>query len=206
MKRIGLLSVALAAVLSLAACNTNREATDETATVGTAGDAVSPGDRDFVEQSVVGGMAEVELGKLASERAANADVKAFAGMMVQDHSKSLASLKQVASQHAIPAPAGLDEKHRETREKLAGLSGAEFDREYMSVMVDAHEATVDRLQTRASEDRFGDDKGTVSPEKSNNPVEASINQWAANTLPTTRHHLEEARRIHDSLGNRFTQR
>lgn len=205
MKRAGLLSIALAATLSLA-CNTNRVATDETATVGTTGDTVSAGDRDFVEQSVVGGLAEVELGRLALERAANADVKKFAGMMVQDHSKSLAALKQVASQHAIPAPAGLDEKHREIRETLAGLSGAEFDREYMSVMVDAHETTVDRLQTRASEDRFGDDKGTVSPEKADDPVESSINQWAANTLPTTRHHLEEAKRIHDSLNNRLTRR
>lgn len=205
MKRIGLLPVALAAVLSFA-CNVNRDATNETATVGTTGDTVSAGDRDFVEQSVVGGLAEVELGRLALERAANADVKKFAGMMVQDHSKSLAALKQVASQHAIPAPAGLDEKHREIRETLAGLSGAEFDREYMSVMVDAHETTVDRLQTRASEDRFGDDKGTVSPEKADDPVESSINQWAANTLPTTRHHLEEAKRIHDSLNNRLTRR
>lgn len=156
--------------------------------------------------SVVSGTAEVELGRLALERASNADVKEFAAMMVRDHSKSLAALKQVASQHAIPAPAALDDKHREIRDKLAGLSGAEFDREYMSVMVDAHETTVDRLQTRASEDRFGDDKGTVRPEGSDNPVEASINQWAANTLPTTRHHLEEAKRIHDSLGNRLTRR
>jgi putative membrane protein len=205
MKRMGLLSVALAATLSLA-CNTNRVATDETATVGTTGDTVSAGDKEFVEQSVVGGLAEVELGRLALERAANADVKKFAGMMVQDHSKSLEALKQVASHYAIAAPAGLDEKHRQIRDRLAGLSGAEFDREYMSVMVDAHETTVDRLQTRASEDRFGDDKGTVSPEKADDPVESSINQWAANTLPTTRHHLEEAKRIHDSLDNRLTRR
>lgn len=205
MKRIGLLSVALAAVLSLA-CNANRDATNDPATVGTTGDTVSAGDRDFVEQSVMGGMAEVELGNLALERASNADVKEFAGMMVRDHSKSLAALKEVASQHAIPAPAGLDAKNRELRDKLAGLSGAEFDREYMSVMVDAHETTVDRLQARASEDRFGDDKGTVRPERSDSPLETSINQWAANTLPTTRHHLDEAKRIHDALDNRLTQR
>ena len=76
----------------------------------------------------------------------------------------------------------------------------------MRAMVDGHEDVLDRLQTRASEDRFGDDKGTVSPERSDNPVEASINQWAAAALPTVRHHLDEAKRIHDGLGRTLTSR
>jgi hypothetical protein len=65
---------------------------------------------------------------------------------------------------------------------------------------------VDRLQTRASEDRFGDDKGEVKPERSDNPVEAALNQWAARALPTVRHHLDEAKRIHDGLGWTLTSR
>ena len=76
----------------------------------------------------------------------------------------------------------------------------------MSAMVDGHEDVVDRLQTRASEDRFGDDKGTVTAERSDNPVEASINQWAAAALPDVRHHLDEAKRVHDGLARTLTQR
>lgn len=89
---------------------------------------------------------------------------------------------------------------------MSNLRGAEFDREYMSAMVDGHEDVLDRLQTRASEDRFGDDKGTVSPERSDNPVEASINQWAAAALPTVRRHLDEAKRIHGGLARPLTSR
>jgi putative membrane protein len=206
MKRIALLPVAFAAVLSFA-CNTNRDTVnEENTTVGTSGDTVSSGDRDFVENMLHAGMAEVELGKLAMERAANTDVKQFGSMMVQDHSKSGEMLKQIASQHAIPAPSQLDEENLDARNKLSRLQGAEFDREYMNLMVQKHETVVDRLQTRASEDRLGDNKGAVEPEPSSNPVESSVNEWAANTLPTTRHHLEEARRISEQVDNAQTRR
>jgi putative membrane protein len=205
MKRIGLLAVVFATALSFA-CNTeNRTATRES-TVGTSGDAVSAGDRDFVEDMAIGGMAEVELGRMAMERGASPEVKRFGDMMVKDHSKAGDELKQVAMQHSIPMPAGLDQKHQDLKTTLSNLSGAEFDREYMKAMVGGHEDVVDRLQTRASEDRFGDDKGEVKPERSDNPVERALNQWAAKALPTVRHHLEEAKRINDGLGRTLTQR
>lgn len=206
MKGIALLPAAFAAVLSLA-CDTTRDTiNEENSTVGTSGDMVSSGDRDFVENMLHAGMAEVELGKLATERAAHTDVKQFGRMMVQDHSRSGEALEQIASQHAIPAPSQLDEENLDARNRLSTLHGAEFDREYMSLMVQKHENVVDRLQTRATEDRMGDNKGAVEPERSNNPVESSINEWAANTLPTTRHHLEEARRIHEQLDSAQTRR
>jgi putative membrane protein len=205
MKRIAMLPIVFAAALSFA-CNADNRTTRDDSTVGTTGDAVSAGDRDFVENITIAGMAEVELGKMAMERGANAEVKKFGDMMVTDHSKAGAELKQIAMKHSIPTPTSLDEKHQDLRTKLSNLRGAEFDREYMNAMVDGHEDVVDRLQTRASEDRLGDDKGSVRPERSDNPVEAAINQWSAKTLPTTRHHLDEAKRINDGLGRNLTQR
>jgi len=204
MKQIALLPVVFAAVLSFA-CNPANRASDES-TVGTTGDTVSAGDRSFVDDLTIAGMAEVELGRMAMERGANAEVKQFGDMMVKDHSKAGEALKQVAMKHAIPTPARLDQKHEDLKTTLSNLRGAEFDREYMKAMVEGHEDVVDRLQTRASEDRFGDDKGTVKPEGSDNPVEADINAWAANALPTTRHHLDEAKRIHDGLAGALTSR
>jgi putative membrane protein len=206
MKRIALLPVACAAVLTFACNVENRNSTDDSATVGTTGAAVSAGDREFVEQTMAGGMAEIELGRLAVERSANAEVKQFAEMLVKDHSTAGEEMKQIAMRHSIPMPTAVDERHQELKSKLSNLKGTEFDREYMNAMVEGHEDVVDRLQTRASEDRFGDDKGSVRPEGSDNPVEADINQWAAAALPTVRHHLDEAKRIHDSLGRNLTRR
>jgi putative membrane protein len=205
MKKIALLPVVFAAALSFACNVENRNTTNEGA-VGTAGETVSAGDRAFVEDLTFAGMTEVELGRMATERAASAEVKQFGEMMVRDHSKSGEELKQIAMRHSIPRPAGLDAPHEELKTRLSNLLGAEFDREYMSAMVDGHEDVVDRLQTRASEDRFGDDKGEVKPEASDNPVESDLNQWAAKVLPTTRHHLDEAKRIHAALGRTLTSR
>jgi putative membrane protein len=205
MKRIAMLPVAFAAVLTFACNADNRTSSDET-TAGTTGESVSAGDRDFASDLMAVGMAEVELGQMAMERGASAEVKRFGEMMVQDHSKSGEELQHTAAQFSIPAPAGLAEEHQELKMKLSSLTGAAFDREYMNAMVEGHEDVVDRLQTRASEDRIGDDKGQVRPEGSDNPVEAAFNQWAAKTLPTTRHHLDEAKRINDSLGRNLTSR
>jgi putative membrane protein len=210
MRKIAALPVVLTAVLSCACNAENRNATDRNTpnepSVGTTGNSVSAGDRDFVEDIGVAGMAEVELGRMAMERAASAEVKEFGDMMVRDHSKAGDELKQVAMKHSIPVPSALDAEHEELKTKLSNLRGAEFDREYMSAMVQGHQDVVDRLQTRASEDRFGDNQGTVKPESSDNPAEADINAWAAMTLPTVRHHLDEAKRIHDGLGRNLTRR
>lgn len=201
MKRIGRLAVVCAAVLMIA-CDRDA-ARDESGTVGTTG--VSAGDRNWVADSLSSGMAEVELGRLAQQRASNPEVKQFAEMMVRDHSKGGEALKQIAQQHSIQVQPQLRDEHRDLMNRLSNLQGAELDREYMDAMVESHENMIDHLQPRASEDRFADNKGAVRPEGSDNPAEASINQWAANVLPTARHHLDEARRISDSLNNRTTR-
>jgi putative membrane protein len=202
MKRIRSVAIICAAMFVLGCDVNDRRERDSTAAVGTAGNE----DKAFVEHMLTAGMAEVELGTLAKSKAVNPEVKEFAEMMVRDHSKAGAELKQIATGGAIDFPAQLDERHRDLVQKMSDASGADFDRQYMDVMVDSHEDVIDRLQTRASEDRFGDDKGTVRPEGSDNRVEADINQWAANTLVTARHHLEEAKRIDASLGNRMTRK
>lgn len=206
MGRIGRFAVIGATVL-MVACDMGRRdeaARDEAATVGTAG--VSAGDRNFVEESLSAGMAEVELGRMAQQRAVDAEVKQFAEMMVRDHTQGGDSLKALAQQHSIQPRTEMEERHRDLMDRLSNLKGADFDREYMEAVIDSHEDMIDHLQTRASEDRFGENRGAVRPEGSDNPVEASLNQWAADTLPATRRHLEEARRISDRLNNRTTAR
>jgi putative membrane protein len=167
---------------------------------------VSAGDRNFVEESLSAGMAEVELGRMAQQRATSPEVKQFAEMMVRDHTQAGDSLRQVAQQHAIDARAEIQDRHRDLMDRLSNLKGADFDREYMDAMVDSHQSMINHLQSRADQDRFGENKGAVTPEPSDNPVEASLNQWAATALPTTQKHLDEARRVSDGLNNRGATR
>jgi putative membrane protein len=102
----------------------------------------------FVNDMTIAGMTEVQLGKMATERAASADVKAFGQMMVKDHSKAGDELKQVASQLTIQQPAQLDQKHKDLVDKLSKLQGAEFDREYMNAMVQGHQEVLGKVRAR----------------------------------------------------------
>ena len=220
MRLKGLLSLTCAAALAVA-CNGNARTdvatTDEARdTVGTSGelpgddgvDGVARGDQNFVEDLSYAGMAEIELGRLATQRGSHAEVKRFGQMMIDDHTKAGNELKQIATQHNLQQPAGLDEKHREIRDRLAKLSGAEFDREYIDVMIDSHQDVVDKLQSRVDEtDRSAVVTGqaerntNVKPEDADNQVEASLNMWAATTLPATKAHLDKAKAIQDTLNN-----
>jgi putative membrane protein len=170
-----------------------------------------------VETAAKHGNAEVELGKLAAERAQSADVKQFAQMMIRDHSKANDELKQVASREnmSVSTPA-MDQKHQQLMTKLRTLRGAEFDREYMRAMVDGHKEAQSLLGDRA--DRGGNNarnqRGTGATGTSGSAaaggstqLDTAVNQWASKTLPTVEQHLQRAEQIHSKLeGGNANQR
>jgi putative membrane protein len=116
MKRYGFLSIALAAAVTLG-CNSSARH-DESApnpsagAVGTAGSEeskVSSGDKDFVKDIATASTAEVELGRIAADRASNPEVKQFAQKMVDDHTKANDELASLASQHSIQVANEMDD-------------------------------------------------------------------------------------------------
>src|SRR6185503_11239870 len=106
-----------------------------------AGSALSSSDQKFVMEAAHGGMLEVELGRMAVDKASNADVKQFGQRMVDDHSKAGDELMQLASQKGITLSSDDHKgmaKGQAVKDKLSKLSGADFDREYMDMMVKDH--------------------------------------------------------------------
>lgn len=215
MNATGWVSLVCAAALTIA-CGGNATRDDDAATIdrdgtiGTTGESeateVTSGDREFVEELTYAGAAEIELGKLASERAQHADVKRFGQMMVEDHTKAGNELKQIAAQYNIAMPSGLDEKHRDLQTRLSGLRGREFDKAYIEAMVDGHQDVVDKLQSRVDErDRSATLTGqapkdvNVKPEDADHGAEASLNGWSATALPVVKAHLERAQSLEKML-------
>lgn len=212
MKVKGLLAVACAVAL-MAGCNSSNRTSNtiadrEAGTTGTAGAGVSSSDKNFVSDQLADGMAEIELAKVAKDHAASADVKQFAQMMIDDHTKAGDQLKQIATSNSIPVDTNIDNKHKDLMDKLSKLNGADFDKEYMSAMVDDHQDAVSDLRSRVNENRSATDRLTgknpesaaaVKPEQSDNRVTMSINEWAANTLPTVERHLDRAKEIKDNV-------
>jgi putative membrane protein len=136
---------------------------------------LSHGDRKFIEEAAKGGMAEVQLGKLAAEKAENPQVKQFGQRMVDDHTKANSQLQQLASTKNVQLPQDIDRSHRREYERLQKLSGTDFDREYMKHMVSDHKKDVKEFQKTA--------KSAKDPDLKN---------FAQTTLPTLEEHLRQA--------------
>jgi putative membrane protein len=129
-------------------------------------------DKKFVENAALGGMAEVELGKLATQKASSDAVKQFGQKMVDDHSKANDQLKEIASKENISIPASLDSKHQSRIEKLSKLSGPDFDKAYVKDQLKDHKKDVSQFKSEA--------------ENGSNP---NIKQFASTTLPILQEHL-----------------
>ena len=99
-------------------------------------------DNGFVTKAAAGGLAEVELGKLAASQGSSEKAKQFGQRMVDDHFKANEELQEIAAKKNITLPANLDAKAQATKDRLAKLSGAQFDQAYMQDMVKDHKADV----------------------------------------------------------------
>ncbi len=98
-------------------------------------------DEAFIQKAAQGGMLEVELGKLAEQKATSSEVKEFGVGMVKDHSTADAELKAIADKKGITVPTTLDAKHQASLTKFQHLSGKDFDKAYVNTMVTDHEKT-----------------------------------------------------------------
>src|SRR6185436_19970667 len=101
--------------------------------------AADTGAQLFVTQAAIGGMAEVEMGKLAVDKASSADVKTFAAQMVSDHTKADEELEKIATGKSLKVPTALDAEHKAKLEMLSKKTGAEFDKIYVQAQVSGHE-------------------------------------------------------------------
>ena len=136
---------------------------------------LSHADKKFVEEAAQGGMAEVQFGQLAAQKAQTSEVKQFGQKMVDDHAKANDQLKQVAASKGITLPTDLKSSDKREYDKLSKLNGDNFDREYMKTMVSDHKKDVKEFQKEAKSAKDADVKG-----------------FASQTLPTLQQHLQLA--------------
>lgn len=138
------------------------------------------GDAKFVQKAAQGDLAEVDLGKLAQQKAMHEEVKTFAARLVEDHGKGYEEAKAVAGAHGLAVATEPDAKAKKEHAKLAKLSGGDFDREFMKYMVADHKHDVSEFKKHAQSRKESDAKG-----------------FAAKTLPTLQTHLEIALATND---------
>ena len=188
--------IIISCVAFLIACNNNK--TTETTDTNTATDSLNRSDTSqnanagkistdeassaFLMDAADGGMTEVELGRLAQDKAKNQNVKNFAQMMIHDHSAANDQVKSLASQRNINIPDSISTAHKNKKEDLLKKEGAAFDKAYMDAMVKDHESTINLFE-----------------KASNNSKDDGVKSFITSTLPTIRQHLDSARSIRKKL-------
>jgi putative membrane protein len=178
-------------VFGLMACNNSSINKSETTytTVNRMGDTTNgvnnPGtsaaavlndtDRDFATKAGIANTAEIEVGQLAAQKGNDPGVKEFGSMMINEHGEAQAGLKTAVAGSGMSIADSVDQKHTALKTKLSGLSGKSFDREYIKAMVNGHKEVVALFENEIS-----------------NGSHAGLKQFAQNTLPHIKMHLEKA--------------
>jgi len=143
------------------------------------------GDSKFIENAAQGGHAEIEASKLAQQKSQNADVKAFAAKMIEDHGKVGSELDAMASRKGVTPPKEPSTMQKSEMKALSALSGAKFDKMYASrIGVAAHESTVKMFR-----------------EASTNAKDPDVKAFAAKHLPELEGHLQMARDLKKKVGD-----
>jgi predicted outer membrane protein len=182
-----------------------KEARDRETTTGA--DATTTTDtevRDFVVTMATHGIAEVDLGRLAAQRASNSEVKRFGQDMVTDHGRSGGDLKTLAAHLGITVPAQADEAHRMLADQLSQVSGRGFDQAYMNAIVTGHQETLDLLTAFGGERMSLTGGGGKQPGGQATATAAAtgqqpVSEWAAKTIPIVQAHLTRARDLQSQM-------
>lgn len=140
---------------------------------------VQPESEAFAMKATIAGLYEIEAGRIASEKAKNADVRAFGQQMVTDHSKADEELRQVAG--VMKLPMTTDAAHEALLQQLRN-AGDDFDRIYVQQQIEAHKEAVE-LFTQFS---------TTGPN-------GTFRGFAAKTLPVLQMHQEMAGRLAEQV-------
>lgn len=140
-------------------------------------------DSRFILDAASSNIMEVRLGQLAQSKATNSAVKQFGQQMVTDHTNLENQLAATISKSGTQFKPGMTGDHEKEVDRLGKLSGAEFDRAYMTAMVDHHQRDIATFQTQAQSARS-----------------AEVRQIAANGLPVLQRHLTMAGQVGAQVG------
>jgi putative membrane protein len=146
--------------------------------------SLSKADQKILIDAALGNMAEIEIAKLAQTKSQNDQVKTFAQQMIDDHTKAMADIQQLASAKGVTLPTELDARHKAMVDKLSAMSGDAFDKAYMrQAGVADHKRMHSMLAAAQSKAKDPDVKALV-----------------AKMLPTVDQHLKAAQQLATAKG------
>lgn len=171
---------------------------------GAAPTTLAANEREFLQKTAINGRKEVEMARVATQKASNSEVKKFAERLVEDHTKANQEIEDLARRKGVNIPAEStapaeraesSESAKSARskgspaqgsrahmEQLSKLSGEQFDRAFIQRMIESHTKSVAEFERQ-----------------SKNATDNDIRSLTAKLLPTLKEHLEQARNINKSF-------
>jgi putative membrane protein len=195
MKKINLCWLALGLTVGLTAfglagCSRNPnqavQAAPETNTaepVGTS-NVIEGADKEFILQAEKDNLQGRYVGRLAQERSQNEGVKAYGKMLADDDETALRDVVALMQRYGVPEPKGLPEEKKEALDELKGLSGQDFDKKFIKLMVEDHEKALADFQ-RESKSALNDD----------------VRSYAEKQIPMLQKHLNKAKELQTTKNN-----
>ena len=151
--------------------------------LGLSADDLSRGDSSFLKSAAEGGMDEVRLGELATQKASNPEVKEFGRRMMNDHNRMNEEVKALAAKKNVSLPTDIGIKDKASYKILSSKAAPDFDRSYISGMVKDHQQDIAEFEKEV-----------------NSGTDADVKALASQALPTIREHLQMAQKIAATLG------
>jgi len=148
------------------------------------------GSQVFLDRAIEMSYAEVQLGELASKKAENPRVKAYAEVLVKDHSAALLKLQKFRTEVITPV---LNSEHTKLKETLSEKSGTPFDREYLDAMVADHRVAIRLFEQQIIWNSTGESSNR------NSIFDTDVTRLVRELLPTLQEHLEHGEQIQMSL-------
>jgi putative membrane protein len=143
---------------------------------------VTASDQQFLKKAADDNLVEVEMARLALQKASSQQVKSFAQTMVKDNGKARDQLEKIGSIKRVDLPKGLSAKNKATKDRLVKFSGEQFDNAFMAEMLRDHK----------------EDVATFSRERKS-AQDMDIKEFADKSLPTLESHLKQAESIAPEL-------
>jgi putative membrane protein len=107
-------------------------------------------DTDFLTDAIKGDNSEIQLGQLAEAKGGSKGVKDFGKTLVTDHGKAKDQASALAKQANMPIPTEIMDEAKTELQKLQGMSGAAFDKEFVSYMVQDHQKDIANFEQQAN--------------------------------------------------------
>ena len=176
---LGLIVAVVMSFCGLAACSRDRgvEAAREDQPP-----SVTPAEQDFMMKTTQTDLAETQMARIALQKSTNNDVKDYANMILSDHTDALEDLTELMKNKNVPQPNTMDVEIQRDISRMSDLTGPDFDREFMNMMVTDHQNALEMFR----------DQEAIAQ----NP---DVKDYVEDLIPKLEMHLDKARRLQSKL-------